>query len=144
MKVNIGKGIELDINVGALPQAAREHVEYIGLRNILMDSHASVTSETENYVELSRAQAEKKLAALMAGEIRVAGTREGDPVRAESIRLATLAVKAQLRKKGVALSNVDPKAIRAKAVEFADKFRAQAEKNVADSKAAEVDLGDLI
>lgn len=146
MLVNIGKGITLDVPVTAVPANVMEHIVYIGFRNVLMDSHASHTKEADgdSYVEKSRVTAEKKLAALMAGEVRVAGTREGDPVRAEAIRLATNAIRAAIKKAGKKLADVDPKAIREKAVGMIEKYREQAEKNVAESKAATVDLADLI
>jgi len=145
MKVNIGKGIELDVNTSALPENVMDHVVYMGLRNILMDSHASHTKESsDDYVEKSRETAEKKLAALLNGEVRAAGTREGDPVRAEAIRLATLAIRAAIRKAGKKLADVDAKAIREKAVGLIEKYREQAEKNVAEAKAASVDLDGLI
>lgn len=144
MIVNIGKGIELEVNATALPPVSMDHVVYIGLRNVLMDSHAGHTSDEEGYVELSRATAEKKLAALMSGEIRVAGTREGDPVRAEAIRLGTLAIRAAIKKAGKKVADVDPKAIREKAVGLIEKYRAQAEKNVAEAKSADVNVDELV
>src|SRR5258708_23709954 len=45
MLVNVGKGIEREIDPDALPLFALNHAIMIGLRNILMDSHASITSE---------------------------------------------------------------------------------------------------
>lgn len=130
MDVSIGKGITLDVNVDKLgfgtdidgnlhPVAA--HVIYIGLRNILMDSHAGVTSDEVDYVDKSRAVAEKKLAALYAGEVRTVGTREGDPVKAEAMRLAMDAVKAMIRKEGKKPSKADPKALRAYCVGYLER-----------------------
>lgn len=169
MKVNIGKGIELDVDVAKL--AARlnnvemtagqrgndvapllietdnvlSHIFYIGLRNVLMDAHASVTRETNpnDMADVSRAVAEKKLTALYAGEVRVAGTREGDPVRAEAIRLATKAITIKLRAAGRQMKSVDPKALRAKAVELSANYLEQAATNVNAAKALATDLGDI-
>lgn len=120
MNVNIGKGIEMVVDANALPANAMAHVVMIGLRNILMDSHASVTADEypneAERVAASRAMAEKKLEALMRGEVRVQSTREGDPVKAEAIRIATDRIKTALRKAGRKLADVDAKAIREKAV----------------------------
>lgn len=148
MQVNIGKSIALEVDVSALPENVMEHVIYIGLRNILMDAHAGVTSDEPDFMEKSRAVAEKKLAALMAGEVRVAGTREGDPVRAEAIRLATEFLKSALRKAGRKLSNVDAKKLREAAIEYLGRtpeLLETARKRVEEAKAivADVDISSL-
>lgn len=151
MLVKIGKGIEMDVDTSRLGFSnltpVGESIVYLGLRNRLMDSHASVTTDEEDYVEKSQAAAEKVLAALYAGEVRTVGTREGDPVRAEAKRLAVAAVKAAIRKAGkVKLADVDAKAINAKASEIMDRFMDQARKNVEDAKAidtSDIDLGDI-
>ena len=149
MKVNIGKGIELDIDAIALPPNAMEHVIYIGLRNILMDSHASVTKETnpDDMADVAKAVAEKKLAALMSGEVRVVASREGDPVRAEAKRAATDAIKVALRKAG---RKVEPDTVKA-ALEkiMADesrwaKYMETAKATIAARKSVDVDVDDLI
>lgn len=127
MKIAIGKGIEMDVDTSKLgfgelsPDTAGGHVVYIGLRNILMDSHAGITKDEADYVDKSRATAEKKLAALYAGEVRTVGTREGDPVKAEAMRLATEAVRTMLRKAGRKMSNVDPKSLREAATQYLDR-----------------------
>lgn len=117
-QVNIGKGIELDVDFTAMPQAAIDHILYIGARNVLMDSHASITRESnpDDLQDAARAMAEKKLDALMRGEVRVQSTREGDPVRAEAIRMATDQIKAIIKKAGKKVSDYDAKAIREKAI----------------------------
>ncbi len=121
MLVNVGKGIEKTIEPNDLPAAALAHVVMIGLRNVLMDSHASVT--TEEYPDanerksVAEAMVDKKLAALMAGDVRVQSTREGDPVRAEAIRMATAQIRALIHKAGKRVSDYKPADIRAKAVE---------------------------
>lgn len=149
MKVNIGKGIELDVNANALPANALEHVIYIGLRNILMDSHASITRETnpDDLTEAATAMAEKKLAALMSGEVRVASSREGDPVKAEAIRIASERIKTALRKAGKKVSDYDSKVIREKAIELIGKdgsIMTLAREAVEARKAVDVDVSDLI
>lgn len=153
MQVNVGKGIELSIDHTALPEAALNHAIMIGLRNILMDSHASVTKEEypndDEREAAARAMVDKKLAALMSGEVRVASSREGDPVKAEAIRMASDIIKSALRKKGTKLSDVEPKAIREAAVRYlateaGAAITEKARERVAEQRAAStVDLGDL-
>jgi len=142
--VNIGKGIELPVDFTTMPQAALDHIMYIGARNVLMDSHASVTKESNpnDLVDVARAMAEKKLAALMSGEVRVQSTREGDPVRAEAIRMATDQIKAIIKKAGKKVADYDAKAIREKAVaRVTPELLALARKRVDENRA--VDVGSL-
>lgn len=145
MKVQIGKGIELDVDVSKLNAAVTEHVMYMGLRNILMDSHASHTKDEDGdeYVANSQATAERKLAAMYNGEVRSLSTREGDPVKAEALRFATGKVREHLRKSGRKLSEIKASVIREKALELIAKnpsIMVQAAKRVAELKAATVDL----
>lgn len=151
MLVNVGKGLEFTINHDKLPQAAMDHVVYIGLRNILMDAHASITSdEYPNETarkEAASAMVEKKLAALMAGEVRVQSTREGDPVRAEAMRMATAQITALIKKAGKKVADYDAKAIREKAASrITPELLAQAKARVEQLKAtipADETLADL-
>jgi hypothetical protein len=145
MKVNIGKGIELDVDVPKFNAGVMDHLVYIGLRNVLMDSHAGVTAEIagDQVQTQSRAVAERKLAAMYAGEIRTARTGERDPVRAEAIRLAINAIHAQIKSKGKKVAAFDAKAIREKAITNIEKFMDKARANVADAKALDIDVGDL-
>lgn len=147
MQIVVGKGITLDVNPGELPgdieneNTALGHVIKIGLRNILMDVHAGETD-----AGAAEHKAREKLAALMAGTVRIAGTREGDPVRAMAMQLATKVVKAGLRKAGKALKDYDAKAIRAKAAELVahethgPKLMAKAKELVEASKDLDVDV----
>lgn len=149
MLVNIGKSIELDVNAEALPANALEHVIRMGLRNILMDSHASITKDTnpDDFAEVSKAVAEKKLAALMAGEVRVVGTREGDPVRAEAKRAAQDAIRVALRKAG---RKAEPDTIKAALEKIMgdearwSKYMETAKATIAARKSVDVDVDDLI
>lgn len=149
MQVNVGKGIELEIDHTALPESAMNHVIMIGLRNILMDSHASIT--TDEYPgaaesdAAARAMVAKKLDALMRGEVRVQSTREGDPVRAEAMRMATDIIKAALRKAGRKVADIDAKALREKAASLVTpELMAKAKARVEETRAANaVDLSDL-
>lgn len=148
MLVNIGKGIELDVDVtklGLPPEnmlsAVARHVIYLGLRNPLMDSHASVTTDEPDFVEKSKAIAVKKLEAMYNGEVRATSTREGDPVKAEAKRLAVKAVEAAIRKAGKKVGDYERKAITEKAAAVVDRFMEQARKNIESAKA--VDVADI-
>lgn len=153
--VNIGKGIEIEIDFSAIPQAAIDHILYIGARNILMDSHAGVNAKAlpdlsaENVVDQSRATAEKKLAALYRGEVRSATTRESvDPVRAEALRMAQAVVTAAIRKAGAKVADYPKDQLRAAAEKVLAKdpsILEQAAKRVAEAKAnaPTIDLSDL-
>jgi hypothetical protein len=72
MLIAIGKGIELEVDVSRLNDEVRGHVMRTGLRNLLMDAHASATAKAdpENYIKRSRELVEKKLASLYAGVVR--------------------------------------------------------------------------
>lgn len=156
MQVQIGKGIALEVAVDELSPAVMDHVVYIGLRNILMDAHASATvaEHGESYVDVARGMAEKKLAAMLAGEVRTTASREGDPVRAEAIRIATDQIKAAMRKAGVKMQSEKfpdgktPAEIRAGALRHIEKtpeIMELARKRVEESRASTVgDLSDLI
>jgi hypothetical protein len=149
-KVNIGKNIEMDVDFATMPQAALDHLLYIGARNVLMDSHASITKESNpsDTEAAARAMAEKKLAALMAGEVRISSAREGDPVRAEALRSATAVIVAALKKAGTIkkLADIDGKLLREKAGELIAKqpaFMERARETVDARKGATVDLADI-
>lgn len=149
-KVNIGKGIELEVDFANMPQTALDHIMYIGARNILMDSHASITKESnpDDLTDAATAMAEKKLAALMSGEVRVSGSREGDPVRAEALRSATAVIVAALKKAGKIkkAADIDAKLLREKAAELVaakPEFMDKARETIDARKSATVDLADI-
>lgn len=143
-QVNIGKGIEMNVDVAKLPTNVLDHVIYIGLRNILMDAHAGVTAEKSANVEAdSLAVAEKKLAAMYAGEVRSAGTRTADPVKAEAVKIASGIIKTAWRKSGKKLADLDATDLRNAAVALIEKNAGiveQARKNVEAAKALDVDV----
>lgn len=107
MKVEIGKGLALDVATETLREHAPvwEHVVYIGLRNILMDAHASAKvtdyASPEKYRAASLAMSQKKLDAMLRGEFRAAHTgpraSHVDPVAAEALRLARVFVYGRAR-----------------------------------------------
>jgi hypothetical protein len=146
MQINIGKGIELDTpSFTSFSDEVQDHIIYVGLRNILQDAHASMTPEKANGGDvqaLSREMAERKLAALVRGELRVIGQREGDPVKAEALRLAINGLKKKAREEG---KKIDEKEIKAKARDFIatpgpalDKLMQKAKRNV--KEAADIDI----
>lgn len=149
MLVNIGKGIELEVDANGLPPVAIEHVIKIGLRNVLMDVHAGVTAEAfpdeAARVAESRSRAERKLAALMAGEVRTVGTRGPravDAVAKEINRIALADVEAAVRRAGKKPKDVDMKAlVAAHREKNADSLRARAEAAVAEAEKNAEDLG---
>jgi hypothetical protein len=99
MLVAIGKGIELDVDVTRFNSELHDHILRTGLRNLLMDAHASATAKAnpDNYIQRSRELAEKKLASMYAGIVRVANVggpkAPTDPVSQVILRLARRAVQ---------------------------------------------------
>jgi hypothetical protein len=99
MLVAIGKGIELDIDVTRFNGEVHDHIVRTGLRNLLMDAHASATAKAdpENYIKRSRELAEKKLVSLYAGVVRAQSfggpKAPTDPVAMVILRLARKAVQ---------------------------------------------------
>jgi hypothetical protein len=98
LKVQIGKGLEMEVDTSRLNDEVRDHVIRTGLRNLLMDAHASATAkdDPEGYVKKSRELAEKKLASLYAGVVRAQSfggpKAPTDPVAMVILRLARKAV----------------------------------------------------
>ena len=99
MLVAIGKGIELDVDVTRFNGEVNDHILRTGLRNLLMDAHASATAKADpdNYIKRSREMAEKKLASLYAGVVRAQSfggpKAPTDPVAMVILRLARKAVQ---------------------------------------------------
>jgi hypothetical protein len=99
MLLAIGKGIELDGDPSRFNREVNDHILRTGLRNLLMDAHASATakSDPDNYIKRSRELAEKKLASMYAGIVRVANVggpkAPTDPVSQVILRLARKAVQ---------------------------------------------------
>src|SRR5262249_8688507 len=111
MLVAIGKGIELDVDVTRFNSEVHDHLLRTGLRNLLMDAHASATAKADpaNYIKRSREMAEKKLASLYAGVVRaqtIGGPKTAsDPISQVIMRLARKAVIS--RHEVAAASNAD-------------------------------------
>ena len=98
MLMAIGKGIELDVDVSRFNTEVHDHLLRTGLRNLLMDAHASATAKADpdNYIKRSREMAEKKLTSLYAGVVRAQSfggpKAPTDPVAMVILRLARKAV----------------------------------------------------
>jgi hypothetical protein len=101
MLVAIGKGIELDVDVTQFNSEVHDHIVRTGLRNLLMDAHASATAKADpdNYIKRSREMAEKKLASLYAGVVRaqtIGGPKTAsDPIDQVIMRLARKAIASR-------------------------------------------------
>ncbi len=101
MLVAIGKGIELDVDVTRFNSEVHDHIVRTGIRNLLMDAHASATAKADpdGYIKKSRELAEKKLASLYAGVVRVqsvgGAAKPSDPVGAVIMRLARMAIQKE-------------------------------------------------
>ena len=130
MLVAIGKAIELDVDVSRFNTEVHDHLLRTGLRNLLMDAHASATAKAdpENYIKRSREMAERKLASLYAGVVRAQSfggpKASADPVAMVILRLARKAVIS--RSEVAAASNADRLAtINRLAAEYAKEHDAQ-------------------
>jgi hypothetical protein len=140
MLVAVGKSIELDVDVTRFNSEVRDFILRTGVRNLLMDAHASATAKAnpDNYVRRSREMAEKKLASLYAGVVRaqtIGGPKTAsDPISQVIMRLARKAIVS--RPEVAAASNADRLAtINRLAAEYAKghdaQLRPRAEKIVA-------------
>ena len=130
MLMAIGKGIELDVDVSRFNTEVHDHLLRTGLRNLLMDAHASATAKADpdNYIKRSREMAEKKLTSLYAGVVRAQSfggpKAPTDPVAMVVLRLARKAVIS--RPEVAAASNADRLAtINRLAAEYAKEHDAQ-------------------
>src|SRR5262249_38335823 len=123
MLIPVGKGIELDVDVTRFNKEVLDHIVKTGLRNLIMDSHASATQKADpmGYIAKSRELAERKLASLYSGVVRtqaVGGPKApADPVADRLALLNKFATEyaeahdAKLRpraEKIVALENDEP------------------------------------
>ena len=106
MLVKFGKTLERQVSTtdyGFPPEAQLSpvalHVIYIGIRNLGMDSHAGDTEDKHgaDYITKAGETLDAKLEALKSGDIRVAGTREADPVARQMRQLAQAAAVKRLR-----------------------------------------------
>ena len=107
LNVKIGKGLAIDVDPLKLPSNVLDHVIYMGLRNILMDSHASIKKDDGDCKSKSMAIVNKKLDALYNGIIRVAGERATfEATEGEARRLCLMVLRAVFKKKGTKLNSI--------------------------------------
>ena len=111
LEINIGKGLTMTVDPARLNAEVTAHVMKIGLRNILMDSHADATAKADpqGYIAKSREFAEKKLAAMYEGIVRAQSAGGGiakptDPVAQVILRLARKAVQKDKAKELAAVA----------------------------------------
>lgn len=101
MIINIGKEIDFAVDRAAIEKhpASVDHIWKIGLRNILMDSHASIKRDDyadnaegkADWQEASRSMAGKKLTALMTGDVRtnaIVRLAKASPLEQEARRIS--------------------------------------------------------
>jgi hypothetical protein len=127
MLVPVGKGIELDVGVTRFNKEVMDHIVKTGLRNLIMDSHASATQKADptGYIAKSRELAERKLQSLYDGVVRtqaIGGPKAPtDPVAMVILRLARKAVQKDKAEELAAASKGDRLALLNKfAIEYAE------------------------
>lgn len=146
--INVGKSIEIDVDFTSMPREALDHIMYIGARNVLMDSHASITADEYPDAtarrEAAEAMVQKKLDALMQGIVRVQSTREGDPVRAEAKAMAKAILTAKIKAAGKRVKDYEPSALNEAITKLiTPELMAKAKARVDEAKGAAGDLSDL-
>lgn len=108
MDIEIGKSLTVNVDTARMPETAMAHIVKMGLRNVLMDSHASVKRDAyaagddgaKEWQAASLAVAMKKLDALYRGEVRANATTRvshADPIEAEAMRMARSFVYGKAR-----------------------------------------------
>lgn len=117
-----GKAGMLDVKLEEMPTAALEYILAYGLKQVLTDAHSSAKTPDE-----AKALTEKKLAALMRGEVRMQSSRTSDPVLAEAKRLAKAAIEAAMKAKGI---KAEAKAIADAVAKIAPNYMEEARKRV--------------
>lgn len=122
MDISIGKtGATVAVDYDAFTDAVKNYVVVYGLTQILNDAHSSVTAASEpdatKRAEAVMALVEKKLAAMVAGDVRMrqGGSRK-DRVTARAIEIALGHVKPIKGADG----KRDAKAMRAAAIKAVD------------------------
>lgn len=88
------------IDFDALPANAQAFIIEYGLRQKLNDAISALNMEAEGAQADGVAKVTSVIEALQNGEIRLMGGREGDPIKAEAKRLATVAVNAAIKAAG--------------------------------------------
>lgn len=111
ISISIGKAnTDLTVDFAALAPHVQDYVVRYGLTQILNDAHSSVTAtevpDAAERGEQALELANKKLDAMIRGEVRAFGGRSGDPIKTEANRLATLVINGALKAKGVKVKSL--------------------------------------
>jgi hypothetical protein len=125
----------VEVALAQLPENSLQHIFAYGLRQILNDAMASAKTAAE-----AQGMAQKRLDNLLAGTLRAAGTREGDPVRREARKIATDLVTAKVKAKGFKPADVENFAELVNRAMDNEQVLAQAKLNVAAAKEIEIDI----
>lgn len=139
--VTCGNAGSFAVNLESMPQASLDYIFAYGLKQCLSDARSAAKSADE-----AKGMVQKKLDALLAGTIRVAGSRTTDPVGQEAKRLARLAIDAALKAKRIKRADL-PEGKYAEAVtKYAarEDVLAQAKANVDSAGDLADDIADLI
>lgn len=148
-------GINVDLDT--LSTVATDYLIRYGLKQALNDCHAAMKPSDPDYSEANvLATVEKRLAAIMSGTVRQAGTREAsDPIGTEAKKIAAVWFKGlDGQKAKAALTNtmkankVDEKTAKTSIIaKYASRpeIREAAERNLAARVVdVEIDLDDLL
>lgn len=92
MIINIGKGLEIDVDFDKMPETVLKHAIVIGVTNMLRDCHAGETLQKHGSLakqrEVSMESAKAKLARLYAGESNGGGRQSvANALRDENAKL---------------------------------------------------------
>jgi hypothetical protein len=98
------RGNDVTRDMTALPQVALDYLFAYGFQRANNDAGAVGKDESD---EDAIAKSDKRWTSLANGVLRASAIREGDPVKAEAVKIATAAVVKALRKKGVKVSGKD-------------------------------------
>lgn len=91
---------DFTVDFDNLPENAQSFLIEYGIRQKLNDAISGLDMNKPNAEADGVEKINAVIAALVAGEIRLMGGREGDPVKAEAKRLATVAVNAAIKAAG--------------------------------------------
>ncbi|SRR6266702_3903892 len=99
MEISIGKGMKIEVDRAKFTPEVNDHIWVFGIRQMLADAHAGMGKHEDDYVNKSRVLAERKLAALYSGELRVNGERgpRRDSLDAECRHIALGQVHAKIK-----------------------------------------------
>jgi hypothetical protein len=94
------RGVSITVRPQDMPEASLNRIFAYGLQRIVNDACAGAKDDEE-----ATSLANKKLENLYAGLLRASGTREGDPIKAEALRIALVKVKASPKVKAWVVEN---------------------------------------